>query len=253
MLKIDLHSHTLFSSCGVHTVVEMLTAARERGISVLAITDHGPATKGTINNVFFERLHDPVPGIRLLKGMECNFTTQKGDIDMPPAFVQWADIVLCGFHQGAYTRIPTDLPPKRYVDIIHRALDKHPYIDVITHPNNKNFLPDLGALAQLAKERGIALELSNAQVNRKRVSQEITRALIEACMTAGCCVTVSTDSHAINELGDDSQIRLLMAEAGFPDELIANRDENVLHSFLKRRQEVRLKYLNRRSNLHTNE
>jgi putative hydrolase len=53
MIPVDFHSHSLFSGCGVHTVLEMLTAAKAKGLKGLAITDHGKLVKGRANSVFF--------------------------------------------------------------------------------------------------------------------------------------------------------------------------------------------------------
>ena len=47
-LKADLHSHSLYSNCGMHTVMELLNHARDIGLSVLAITDHGSASGGRL-------------------------------------------------------------------------------------------------------------------------------------------------------------------------------------------------------------
>jgi len=55
VLKVDLHSHSLFSNCGLHTVLEMLTAAKNAGLKALAITDHGTALEGRISSPFFDR------------------------------------------------------------------------------------------------------------------------------------------------------------------------------------------------------
>ena len=43
MLEVDFHSHSLFSGCGLHTIIEMLTYAKTVGLKALAITDHGTA------------------------------------------------------------------------------------------------------------------------------------------------------------------------------------------------------------------
>ena len=64
MIEVDLHSHTHFSNCGLHSCLEMLEAARAKGMKGLAITDHGLSLGGRLNSIFFERLKDPVPGIR---------------------------------------------------------------------------------------------------------------------------------------------------------------------------------------------
>ena len=94
MLEVDFHSHSLFSGCGLHTIIEMLTYAKSIGLKALAITDHGTAQNGHISSPFFDRLVDPVDGIRLLKGQECNVVNDQGGIDFPVRFLKFTDIVL---------------------------------------------------------------------------------------------------------------------------------------------------------------
>ena len=40
MGKIDLHIHTVKSPCGLHTLLEILDLAAERGMTLIAVTDH---------------------------------------------------------------------------------------------------------------------------------------------------------------------------------------------------------------------
>ena len=52
MLEIDLHVHSIFSHCGLHTVLELINQARATGMKGLAITDHGLTMGGRLNDVF---------------------------------------------------------------------------------------------------------------------------------------------------------------------------------------------------------
>ena len=49
MLDVDFHIHSLFSNCGLHTYLELLTKAKELGLKAIAITDHGPRLNGRIS------------------------------------------------------------------------------------------------------------------------------------------------------------------------------------------------------------
>ena len=40
---MDLHTHTVASGHAYNTIYEMARSASERGLSLLGITDHGPA------------------------------------------------------------------------------------------------------------------------------------------------------------------------------------------------------------------
>jgi putative hydrolase len=238
MLTVDLHSHSLFSGCGLHSIIELLTYAKAAGLSALAITDHGPALGGHISSPFFDRLINPVPGIRLLKGQESNVINEEGKIDFPKKFLGLTDIVLMGLHP-----LLKPLPEKAdYTDMLIAALEKNPYIDVITHPNDTAFPVDFDRLAAAAKRLGMAIEFNNAKILYKRVPIEATERLILACKRAGCRAVINGDAHAIHEIGLDNSIRPLVERAGFPRELIINDTTERAYAFIEERRKVKQAY-----------
>ncbi len=231
MFETDLHSHSLFSSCGLHSIIELLTAAKTRGLKGLAITDHGPFLGRKTTSVFFERLKQPIDGICLFKGMECNFTDEDGSIDIIDKFSDWYDIVLAGFHKFPVR----DADPGYYTDIIIKALKRNPSIDILVHPNAPHYVSDFTRIAAAASENGIAVELNNSKLVLGRSSKEQTLELINACKKAECMVAVNSDTHAIHEIGDTAGIVELLIETDFPTELIVNRSFDSTVSWLKSR------------------
>jgi putative hydrolase len=232
MIAVDLHAHSIYSHCGVHTVVEMLTRARDLGLAALAITDHGPALDGHFNSVFFERLYQPVPGIHLLKGMECNLGDRPGTTDFPQEFLRFCDVVLIGIHANT----PCGLTPREYTDRVIGTLEANPFLDVVTHPNAEEFPMEFPRLARAARDLGRAIELNNSKVALSRVAPSVTRALLSACSEEGCPVVVTSDAHTLNEVGRDEAIRALMDETGFPEELVQNRTAEDAFAFIERRR-----------------
>lgn len=220
MITVDLHAHSSFSLCGLHSVIEMLTYGRERGMTALAITDHGPALKGRVSTTFFDRLHDPVPGIRLLKGMECNIVDDTGAIDMPPRLLPHCDVVLVGLHPNC----ERGLGPEKNTDLVVRALDRNPGVDIVTHPNSAEYPLDFDRLAAEAARRNVALEVNNSKTLLQRVDDHTTVALIRACIRHTCPIAVCSDAHALQELGDDSAVVPLLERESFPSALQVNRD-----------------------------
>jgi putative hydrolase len=159
MITVDLHTHSIFSLCGMHTVVEMLTRAKELGMDALAITDHGPTLGGRLGSPFFERLHDPVEGIRLLKGVESNLLDEKGAIDFPLRYLRWTDVVLLGIHHNT----AGGLGAETYTDMLIAAIERSPFVDIVAHPNDRVYPVDFPRLAAAVKSLGAALELNNAK------------------------------------------------------------------------------------------
>lgn len=236
MFETDLHAHSLFSGCGLHSIIEMLTRAAEAGLKAQAITDHGPFLGRRSSSTFFERLDNPVPGIKLLKGMECNVISEDGEIDVVRKYMKWFDVLLLGFHNFE----KRDEKPEYYSSLIINAVKKNPCIDIIVHPNAPHYLMDFRLIAKYAAESGIAVELNNAKIKYGRSSREQAVELIRACKDAGCDVAVSTDAHALGEVGDHTIIEELLDYTDFPYEKIINRTLDSTLEWVEKRRSNRI-------------
>ena len=232
MIEVDLHSHSLFSLCGCHTVIEMLTEAKALKMKALAITDHGRTLKGRLNGVFYKRLTDPVPGVRLIKGIECNVLDTPGSIDCPLEFLPHMDVVLLGIHHN----IQHGLGKGKYTEMLISAMEKNRFVDIIAHPNVLEYEVEFEPLARAALKFGMALELNNSKPVLGRTTPEALKALILACKQIECPVVISSDAHVLSEIGRDEAIRSLLTELEFPKRLIVNRDEASADAFLERRR-----------------
>jgi len=249
MLCVDFHSHSQFSCCGVHTTLELLTSAKAKGVKALAITDHGLTLKGRLISTFFDRLTDPVPGIRLLKGIECNLLEEPdnpGAIDCPTKFLPYLDIVLLGIHQN----VSKGLGRARYTEMLLEAMEKNSHVDIIAHPNVAGYEVEFEPVAKAALKHGMALELNNSKTALNRTSPEVTEDLILTCKALECPVVVSSDAHTLNEIGQDEAIQPVLDKLGFPEELILNRAESTAMAFIEgRRKHKQLFPLNTQAGL----
>lgn len=243
MLEVDFHSHSLFSGCGLHTIIEMLTYAKTVGLKALAITDHGTAQDGHISSPFFDRLIDPVDGIRLLKGQESNVVNDEGVIDFPVKFLRYADVVLLGLHPNL------DKLPKKadYSDMLIKALKKNPYVDIITHLNDTVYPVDYDKVIAAAKELGMAIEFNNSKTKYSKVDPTATPLLIDACKRVGCRAVINSDAHALREIGLDDSIRPLLASADFPSGLLVNDTADRAFAFVEERRKVKFDFAKRRA------
>ena len=235
MLEVDLHTHSLFSLCGIHTTVEMLTRGKELGLKAMAITDHGKALKGRLNNVFFERLKEPVPGIKLLKGMECNILDENGNNDCMLENLKYMDIVLIGFHKD----FVKSQAKEKNTQVLINVMENFKYIDIITHPHDACYEFDFYRLAESAKKNDVALELNNSKIMLERVSAELTEKMLLACKDVECQIAVNSDAHGLNEIGLDKHVRPLLEKIGFPEKLIINRDYDVAMEYINRKKKMK--------------
>ncbi|MBR6652678.1 MAG: PHP domain-containing protein, partial [Anaerotignum sp.] len=84
-LKIDTHTHTLASGHAYSTVDENFRWAAEKGLELVALTDHAPGMKDTTGHAYFANLHvlpEKLHGVRLLRGIELNIMDFDGTVDM---------------------------------------------------------------------------------------------------------------------------------------------------------------------------
>ncbi|HBE04628.1 MAG: hypothetical protein A2096_15290 [Spirochaetes bacterium GWF1_41_5] len=234
-IEADLHTHSLASCCGLHTILELLKQAERKKLKALAITDHGPWLQSRINSVFFERFQNPIRKVRLYKGIECNIISQSGAIDLPPVYSKNCDIVLAGLHN-----IETGRGNPYYTEMLINALKTNPGIDIITHPNDENYPVDFKALADTAREYGAALEINNSKILYRRVDDKITLALIRACREAYCPVVVNSDTHSLHEVGETALAMKMLVREKFPREMILNRRFTVIEQFIKKRKSAKL-------------
>ena len=107
MIKLyaDYHTHTVYSH-GTGSIMDNVIAARKKGLTELAITDHGirhfafGVKEKDIASMRDEidKINRNSEGIKVLLGMECNLISTDGDIDMNDEIRKYLDILLVGFH-----------------------------------------------------------------------------------------------------------------------------------------------------------
>src|SRR4029078_13139732 len=108
-LRGDLHSHTTWSSDGKNTMEEMALAAKARGYSYLAVTDHSHYLReGRLAAQAKEPAevnHTRKP-FRLLHGVEVNIRAN-GTLDVPDETLAGLDWVVASIH-AAFQTNPTE-------------------------------------------------------------------------------------------------------------------------------------------------
>ncbi|MEM5365187.1 DNA polymerase/3'-5' exonuclease PolX [Paraburkholderia azotifigens] len=200
-LRGDLHTHSLASD-GHASLRAMALAARERGLSYLAVTDHSKrlaiahgldARRLAAQIDEIDQLNAQLAGVTLLKGIEVDIL-EDGRLDLPDAVLARLDLVVGAIHSHF------DLPRERQTDRILRALD-HPSMTILAHPfgrlidsRNPSDI-DMLRVIRKASKRGCFLEL-NAQPERLDL-------IDTACRMAkdhGVLVSINSDAHSVAQL-----------------------------------------------------
>jgi DNA polymerase (family 10) len=202
-IRGDLHCHTTWSD-GKASVLEMATAARNRGYEYLAICDHTPNVR-VVPGLDADGLrrqaeeiaaaNEELAPFRVLRGAECDIRVD-GTLDLPDdvlAEIEWVQLSL---HAGQ--RAPAAELTARVTEAM-----RHPAVRCLSHPRGRilNHRPpnalDLERTIEVALETGVALE-TNGLPDRLDLRDEEVRLAVEA----GVPVVCSTDAHSIQGLGN---------------------------------------------------
>jgi DNA polymerase (family 10) len=187
-VKGDLHTHTTYSD-GRDSLERMALAARERGYSYYAVTDH-PRGSLAEQDLEIDALNARLKPFRILKGIEVNIRID-GSLSLPDEVLAERDWVMASLH-AAFDRNATER--------VLTAMD-NPHVDCIGHLTARkiNLRPpadvDIERVVAKALETGTFLEI-NAQPNRLDIRDTHARLAGEA----GLKVAISSDAHQLAAL-----------------------------------------------------
>jgi putative hydrolase len=232
MIAIDLHTHSSYSLCGMHTYIELVNAAKKAGLAGLAITDHGPAQKGVVPPTFLSRLHTLDPEIILYKGVEANIISPDGDIDITENDRMKFDIILAGFHDS----IPPGQSEKTYTDILIRLMENTPVVDIISHPNLPEYPVCTDAAAEAAAYYGVALELNNSKLVSGKMPKKNMTALLRSVKKFNCPVVINSDAHTAAEVGQTGPMEKRAEKDGLSQDCIINAHTETCKDFIAQRR-----------------
>lgn len=244
-LIADYHTHTRYSH-GTGTIGDNVRQAQKRGLEIIGIADHGPASwkhlgvadLDVFNQIIAEtrQARREFSGIEVLAGTEANIISYDGELDVPLAMQKKLDQVLAGFHLTIHPRSFGE--GVRY--LTHWSLGKiHPrirqkaradntkaiveavyrnQIDIITHPGLKISI-DTPELARACVKRGTALE-----INSKHGVHSL--GFIRAAAREGAVFAIGSDAHCPERVGDlESGLRAARLAGLRGDQIINVREE----------------------------
>lgn len=232
-IAFDIHTHTIASGHGsTATITDMAKAARERGLELLGISDHGPATPGGGRPSYFRSLtHAPRKrlGIEVLYGAEANILDQKGTLDLENDILEHLDFVIASIHKPVKKPGSMEENTAAYI-----AAMKNPYVCVLGHCDDVKYPADYPAIVQAAMENHVLLEINNSSLSPQGYRGD-TRyndlMLLNLCKHYRYPVLLSSDSHGTGHIGDVSYALELAKKAEMPEGLILNYSARSLKCF----------------------
>lgn len=251
LLYGDYHTHTTYSrhNHGKGSVLENASVASDKGLKQIAITDHGfnheiygikrkniPQLQEDILNA------REITGVDILLGVESNIISLDGEVDIKEEDYEFLDILLMGYHKlismatfkdkillnwaNAFDKVfrPSKERINRNTTAFLKTIDKYP-IDVITHLNY-GFQTDTIAIAKMAKQKGVYIELNGKRIN-------FTEEEIEIMRDEGVKFIVNSDAHRPERVGEVNNGMNLIYKYDIPLSQVVNIDK--LPKFHKKR------------------
>lgn len=243
----DYHTHTIYSkrkhTFGQHatgTLEDNVRQASELGLKEIAITDHGYShrlyrTYREHTKTMKEQVRELEKkyNIKVLIGVEANFVSSKGEIDLNPEDFKDLDIVVCGYHTMAkttfkekfklvwanffgkifgYSKKLVERNTQAYINAINNY-----DIDIISHPNVGAKI-DIVRVGEAAVKRGTMLELNGKRLN-------YTQQEIDQLVKMGVMFVAGSDAHGVDRIADFNKPRKAIKEFNIPPQNIANWDK----------------------------
>ncbi|MCL2431661.1 PHP domain-containing protein [Candidatus Bathycorpusculum sp.] len=235
MLKIDMHIHSIASGHSISTVNEIVTQARRKRMTHIAIIEHGPSMVGAPHQGYFwisDKLPRSFGALRVFYGCEANIIDSCGQLDLDEDKLRSQSIVLAGLHER--TPYPCNLSRQENTNAIVNAM-KNRAVSIISHPIRPQFPIDIATVVEVAAQKRIILEL-NTQYIRSAVGTEYIdqyKLLIDYAKKYDAKLIINSDAHAHYFIGDDFVLRELGKTLNLSNNLLLNFDSNNLEKILE--------------------
>lgn len=233
-IVLDTHAHTLVSGHAYNTIREMALMAHKKGLQAIALTEHAPTMPGTCHNFYFQNLMvipREMEGVKLYLGTELNILDEHGAVDLPDKLLKELDIVIASIHSPCFQ---SDITLENVMGAYFGAME-NPNIHIIGHPDDGRFPVDYEALVKKAKETGTLLEINNSSLSPggfRENTYENDKKMLEYCMKYEVTITLGSDAHVDVDVADHDMALKLLAECGFPEELVVNTSTEKLEKIL---------------------
>jgi putative hydrolase len=230
---IDTHTHTIASIHAYSTLLENIHAAKRRGLTGLAVTDHAPGLGlgTTFHASYFGNLRKAVPavveGIHVLKGVEANIIDHEGNLDLPTSLFQKLDLVIASCHESVVKPATSSEH-----DTIWRAIARNPWVDIIGHCGNGHYPFTHEKIIKEFKEYNKIVEINASSFPYRKDAAKNCRDIALLCKKYEVNVTVSSDAHFASNIGNFTAALVMLSDIDFPQHLIVNRDLETLTASL---------------------
>lgn len=233
----DYHTHTVFSH-GKGSIEDNVKTAIEKGLSSIAISDHGPGhlTYGVKRKNFhvmrniIEKLNKKYSEITVFMSVEANIVNRGNNIDVTETEKTLFDFIHAGYHfgvRGGYMlrnwlwshglgKCFEKSLKKKNTEMMLSALHKNK-IMILTHPGDKAPI-DLEQIAEACESTGTLMEI-NPWHGHLTVDELVF------CSKYHVKFVISSDAHKPENVGSFERGLDMAFEAGIDVDRIVNVEE----------------------------
>ncbi len=214
-IKGDLHDHSKWSD-GANSIEEMAEAAKKRGYSYIAITDHSQSLKIAGGLTIAElkkkkqqidKVNSKLRNFKVLYGTEVDIDSE-GSLDYKDEILKEFDVVVAAIHTG-FKQSKLQLS-KRLI----RACQNR-YVHIIAHPTGRlwgtrdAYDIDIDGVFKAARDTHTYLEINSFPQRLDLNSQHCRRA-----KEIGAKLVIDTDAHTTEQL-DTMKLGVSVARRGW--------------------------------------
>ncbi len=236
----DYHTHTIYSD-GRGTVEANARAAKEKGLEIVGITDHGPNNigVGVKDSATYLKIKEDarqvmqeVEGLRIMVGAEADIIDLDGTIDVSREALEQLDHLIVGLHPYVWGSSPGAIAAivagnqlalvsrgiKEKIKVSNtKALIESVYkydVFCISHPGLK--MPvDIEELAPHCVKQDVALEINTGHDYNKNE-------LVEKALATEVKLVVNSDAHFPETVGQLLSGKLLLERYDVPPDRVIN-------------------------------
>lgn len=235
----DYHTHTIYSRIGPYLhgkgrIIDNVAAAMLKGLSEVAITDHGPSDFYGLNPEKIPQMRNDIakamkrfPRVKVFLGVEADIVDTPNGLDISDEDFAMYDFVNAGYHYVPNCHmignwIAFRLPcPERFkeklrrqnTDRIVRALTSN-NIRILTHPGDKAYI-DTHAVARACEQTDTLVEIN---ARHKHPDCEELKIFAEYDVR----FVISSDAHRPQKVGRYIRSMALALDAGIEPDRIVN-------------------------------
>ena len=229
---MDLHCHTLSCGHAYSTARENILEAKDKGLKVLGLSEHGYGMSRMISPIYFlnqKVIPDYIEGVRILKGIEANIIDYDGNI-AEQEILKHMDYCIASLHKPC-------IKPGSKIDNTMAVIGaiNNPCVSIIGHLDDSYYPVDYRQIVKELKYHNVCIELNNSSLRPTSFrlnARENYLVLLELCAIEGINIIMSSDAHFYKCVGDLTEAMDLLKEIDFPDELVVNYEIDKLQLIL---------------------